>query len=223
MPRAEWLLALLLLMATAADAASPRTVLARGAALQESGQVEAAREAFLEGRVEHPASVELIFAYAGAEVALAEAARAAGRHEEALKHHEAARRAFGRCAVEPRLAYAAGCNGAAGLIAMEAVMKSLGDTRERRLEALETAITELAALTNRDDADARADGLLDKARYRRALLLQEADSSPEEQPDESKDDDAPVSEVVQATTQLPNARAVVEEGAMVVLQMEESP
>lgn len=223
MPRAKWFLSSLLLMATAAGAESPRAVLTRGAALLESGQVEAARVAFLEGRVEHPASVELIFAYAGAEVALAESARASGRHEEAITHHDAARKAFGRCAVEPRLAYAAGCNGAACLIATETVMKGMDGTRERRLEALETAITELTVLANRDDDNGRAVELLDKARYRRALLLQEAESSPEEQPDESKDDDAPVSEVVQATTQLPNARAVVEEGAMVVLQMEESP
>lgn len=223
MARCEWLLIAMVMAAPLAGAESPRAVLARGAALLESGQVEAARVAFLEGRVEHPESVELIFAYAGAEVALAEAAQTSGRFAEAETYLAEARKAFGRCMGEARLAYAAGCNGAACLIQLEAVLKGKSDTRERRLKALETAITELVALAARGDGDGRAEVLLDKARYRRALLLQEAETSQEEQAEQPNMDEAPVSEVVEATTQLPNARAVVEEGAMVVLQMEATP
>ncbi len=101
-------------------------------------------------------------------------------------------------------------------------MKAAKTPKEERLEALDTGIRELDAL--KEPEDRRIMGLLEQARYRRAILLREGDQETPPPPDSEQDnDEGPVSEVVEATTELPNARAVVEEGAIVVLQQETGP
>ena len=179
--------------------------LSRGAELLRSEQPAEALDCFREARVEYPEATDLVFAMAGAEVALGDQVLAAHDLEAAIRQFEAARATFARCGDEVRLAESAAYNAATSLLRVEQVLR---------------AVEALSAVTETWPGNARAVKNLDYARYRLALLLQDPPTPEEEDKENPEEDDKPVSEVAGATTQIPGATAEVVDGAMVVLHVE---
>ncbi len=193
--------------------------LSRGAELQRSEQPAEALRSFREARVEYPEAADLVFAMAGAEVALGDQVLAAHDLEAAIRQFEAARATFSRCGDEVRLAESAAYNAATGLLRVDQVLDRKGD-HAARVENLKRAVEALSAVTETWPDNERAAKNLDYARYRLALLLQEPPSPEEEEKENPEEDEKPVSEVAGATTQIPGATAEVVDGAMVVLHVE---
>lgn len=193
--------------------------LSRGAELLRSEQPAEALDCFREARVEYPEATDLVFAMAGAEVALGDQVLAAHDLEAAIRQFEAARATFARCGDEVRLAESAAYNAATSLLRVEQVLERKGDYAAR-VENLKRAVEALSAVTETWPGNARAVKNLDYARYRLALLLQDPPTPEEEDKENPEEDDKPVSEVAGATTQIPGATAEVVDGAMVVLHVE---
>ncbi len=193
--------------------------LARGAELQRTGQPVEALRCFREARVEHPDASDLIFAMAGAEVALGEQALAAHDLEDAIKQFEAAQATFARCGADERLAESAAYNAATCLLRVDHALERKKD-HGPRVENLERAVAALSSVNEDWPGNARAAKNLDYARYRLALLRQEPPAAEEEPKENPEDDENAASEVVGATTQIPGATAEVVDGAMVVLRVE---
>ena len=193
--------------------------LSRGAQLQRSEQPAEALRCFREARVEHPDSMELVFAMAGAEVALGDHDLASHDLAAASERFESARTTFARCGGDVRLAEHAAYNAATCLLRLDQVLEQARD-REARVENLKHAVEALSAVTDTWPHNQRAARNLDYARYRLAVLLQAPPPAEDEEKDHPEDDEKPVSEVVGATTQIPGATAEVVDGAMVVLRVD---
>jgi len=199
------------------SAESLADALARGAQLQRSGQSAEALQCLLEARVEHPESIALLFAIAGAEAALGDRLLEGHDLEGAKKSFDGARETFERCAGDPKLAAAAAYNAATCLLRVDVVLERKQD-HEARVENLKAAVEAFADLVESWPDQERARKNLDHARYRLALLQQNPPKQAKQDEEKGEEDDQPSSEVAGASTQIPDATVEVEDGAIVVLR-----
>lgn len=215
---ANLIVVLITLWARPASGESLRAALERSTALQGSGQAPEALQCLREARVEHPESAAIIFAIAGAQVAVGDGLLAAHDLDGATQHYLLARETFGRCASDARLAESVAYNAATCLLRLDGALERKDDYGAR-VENLRSAVAALEGVVVSYPAHARAKKNLDCARYRLALLLQSPPGDPDEKDEKPKNPDKPATEVAGASTQIPDATAVVEEGAIVVLHM----
>jgi tetratricopeptide (TPR) repeat protein len=215
---ANLIVVLIALLARPASGETLRAALERSTALQGSGQAPEALQCLQEARVENPESTALIFAIAGAQVAVGDSLLATHDLDEAARHFRLARETFERCASDTRLSESVAYNAATCLLRLDGALERKDDYGAR-VENLRGAVAALEGVVVSYPAHARAKKNLDCARYRLALLLQSPPGDPEGKDEKSEEPDKPATEVAGASTQIPDATAVVEEGAIVVLHM----
>lgn len=197
------------------------TAIARSVALTSSGQAAEAVRCCLEARVEYPESAPLLFALAGAEIALGDEFLRQHAAGEAVARYQRARDTFRRAAEKDATRYgeAAAYNAATCLLRVDQAYEGSADYAVR-VANLAEAVAALETVLQWYPHHERATKNLDYARYRWNLLRQNPPTE-DTPPEDEKDEDEPqaVSEVSTATTDLPNATAEVIDGSTVVLRI----